>query len=224
MKASFVIPAYNAAGFIAETIESCLRQTEPDIEIVVVNDGSTDSTVKVVEYYAKKDKRVRLINLEKNVGRSEARNIGTKEAQSDIILVLDADDIAYPNRVKETLKVFDKKKDVSVVFAGFHPMDVLGQIYEPELAKDFDFERVKKDGFTYIGHSTMAYRKKVFDKVQYPGGDYCKHAIDDWKFQVDLHKAGFKFKAIPMILGSYRVIGKQRDEAKIKELKELCLA
>lgn len=221
-KASFVVPAYNAEAFLAETIESCLKQTERGIEIVIVNDGSTDSTQDLASYYLSKDARIRLIN-QGNEGRTKARNAGISEAKADIILTQDADDISYPERVAETLAAFKKTK-ADIVYSSFHTIDAIGQILDaPILALPFDYERVKREWFTYIGHSTMAFRKSVFEKVQYSAGDYDKHAIDDWKFQVDAYLAGFKFAPIKKVLAAYRIIPKMRDEEKIKELKTLCL-
>jgi glycosyltransferase involved in cell wall biosynthesis len=221
-KASFVIPAYNAEAFIAETLESCLKQTEKKIEIVVVNDGSTDGTADVVSYYLSKDGRIKLIN-QRNEGRTTARNVGISEAKADVIFTQDADDISYPERVSDTLAAFKKTK-ADIVYSSFHTIDAIGQIIEdPVIALPFDYEKVKKEWFTYICHSTMAFKKKVFDKVQYTTGDYDKHAIDDWKFQIDAYQAGFKFAPVKKVLAAYRIIPKVRDEDKIKELKSLCL-
>ena len=221
-KASFVVPAFNSEAFIAETLESCLKQTERNIEVVVVNDGSTDSTADVVAYYLSKDERVKLIN-QRNEGRSAARNVGISEAKADVILTQDADDISYPERVSETLEAFKKSK-ADIVYSSFHMIDAIGQILEdPVLAVPFDYEKVKKEWFTYIGHSTMAFKKDVFKEVQYQPGDYDKHAIDDWLFQVTCYQRGFKFAPIKKVLAAYRVIPKVRDEEKIKELKALCL-
>lgn len=221
-KASFVIPAYNAEAFLAETIESCLKQTERKIEVVIVNDGSTDDTQKVIDYYQGKDERIKC-KIKANGGRSAARNEGISEARADIILTQDADDISYPERVADTLAAF-KKTNADIVYSSFHTIDAIGQILdEPVLALPFDYEKVKKEWFTYIGHSTMAFKKSVFKEVQYQSGDYDKHAIDDWLFQVTAFQRGFRFAPIKKVLAAYRVIPKVRDEEKIKELKTLCL-
>lgn len=222
IKASIIIPAYNAQAYIAETLESCLKQTQGKIEIIVVNDGSTDGTRNLVEFYQKKDERIHLINQE-NAGRSEARNRGCQEAQSDILLMMDADDIMAPGRVADTIAAFKKSPRIGIVYGKFQIIDALGSLQGLVDVQPFDWDRVKKDGFTYIGHSTMAFRKSVFKKVQYTSGDYAKHAIDDWKFQVSAYQAGVKFAPIKKILGQYRYIAKARDEKKILELKKEAL-
>jgi glycosyltransferase involved in cell wall biosynthesis len=221
-KASFVIPAYNAEAYLAETLESTLKQTIQDVEVIVVNDGSTDNTNKVIDYYQGKDSRVIGI-MQENQGRSASRNRGILASRADYIFTLDADDLAYKDRVAETLSVFKKTK-ADIVYSSFHMIDAISQIIDtPVLALPFDYERVKKEWFTYICHSSMAFKKKVFSKVQYSMGDFDKHCIDDWKFQIDSFHAGMKFACSKKVLAAYRYIPKERDEAKIKELKASCL-
>lgn len=234
-KASFVIPVYNGQAFLAETLQSCLDQTVERIEIIVVDDGSTDSTPDILTHFQYADERVKVIRLEKNGGRSNARNVGIAAAVSDIILTLDADDICFPDRVEKTLKAFKKDPGLDIVYSDCHNIDVWGDliIYQDQSgnqtdtvpALPFDIERVKKTLNTYIPcHSSMAFKKSVFEKVQYETGEFSKHCIDDWHFQVMAHKAGFRFGAINRVLVRYRFIPKTRDEERIKELKEAALA
>lgn len=223
-KASFVIPVYNGQAFLAQTIESCLKQTEKRIEIVVVDDGSTDGTRRLIEYYAAQDERVRPVILPQNIGRSLARNEGNKAAQGDVILVLDADDIAARSRVADTLNYLKKNPTVDIVYGQFNVLDAVGRFQEGIDVMPFDYEQVKKEKFTYICHSTMAFRKSVTEKVQYTDGEVSRLCIDDWYFQVQAHQAGFKFGAIKKLLGAYRMIPKQRDEKRILEVKNQCLA
>lgn len=234
-KASFVIPVYNGQAFLAETIQSCLEQTNDRIEIIVVNDGSTDGTGDILTHFQYIDERVRVIGFEKNMGRSAARNEGIKAANSDIILTLDADDVCLPDRVEKTLKFFKKNPGVDIVYCDCHNIDVWGEliIFQDQNenqtdtipAMPFDIERLKKTLNTYIPcHSGMAFKKSVFEKVQYETGEFSKHCIDDWHFQVMAYKAGFKFAPLNRVLVRYRYLPKTRDEVKIKALKEAVLA
>jgi len=224
-KASIVIAVYNGAAYLAETLEACVRQNVRKIEIVVVDDGSTDSTKTIINYYAKQDKRIVPVFLERNVGRSLARNEGIKKASSDIILISDGDDIPNLSRVKKTLEFFNDNPDVDILYGSFWIIDELGQVQGKVEAKPFSYERMKSHPamFFEIGHSSMAFRKKVFEKVQYTDGDFSRNAIDDWKFQVDAHKAGFKFGTIKAPVFYYRYVYKPRDEKKILELKQSCV-
>ena len=233
--ASFVIPVYNGQAFLAETIQSCLEQTFKRIEIIVVDDGSTDSTEDILTHFQHIDERVRVIRLEKNGGRSNARNTGIEAAQSDYIFTLDADDICLPDRVEKTMKFFKKNPGVDIVYSDCHNIDVWGDliIFKDQNGNEtdtfpalpFDIERVKKTMTTYIPcHSSMAFKKNVFEKVKYETGEYSAHCIDDWHFQVMAYKAGFRFAPINRVLVRYRYIPKDRDKEKIKQLKEAVLA
>ena len=92
VKVSVIVPVYNSDGYIAKTIESLLRQTLKEIQIILVDDGSTDSSGKICDEYAKKDKRILVIH-KKNGGLAEARNNGMKVSKGKYIIFLDADDL-----------------------------------------------------------------------------------------------------------------------------------
>ena len=96
MKVSIVIPCYDAAAFVAETIESALAQTHPEVEVVVVDDASTDGSWQVIERYRD---RVRALRLEANGGGSHARNRGAALARGDFLMFLDSDDVIAPDTV-----------------------------------------------------------------------------------------------------------------------------
>jgi len=230
-KASFVIPVYNGQAFLAETIQSCIDQTQEAIEIIVVNDGSTDATAEILAHFQKLDERVRVVTLEKNGGRSAARNRGIEEAKSDFIFTLDADDICLPDRVEKTLKFFKKNPGADIVYSDCNNIDVWGDliIFQDQTgnqmdhvpATPFNIETVKKTLNTYIPcHSGMTAKKSVFDKVRYSEGEWSDLCIDDWKWQIDAHRAGFRFAPINRVLVRYRYIPKKRDEERIKALKE----
>ncbi len=96
---SVVIPAYNAEHYIGAAIESILSQTYSEFELIIVDDGSTDSTLSVMEPYAKRDGRIRIVSQE-NGGISRATNRGIGECGSDWVALLDNDDIAAPRRLE----------------------------------------------------------------------------------------------------------------------------
>lgn len=102
-RVSFVIPAYNAEAYLAQAILSCRGQSIKELEIIVVDDGSTDGTKELVHWHSDQDKRVKYVGFENNCGRSAARNFGNEIAVSPYILVLDADDVALPNRARDTI-------------------------------------------------------------------------------------------------------------------------
>lgn len=222
VKASFVIPVYNGELHIATAIDSCLRQSEKNVEVIVVNDGSTDSTGDVLTWIAQHNPQVKVTTFAENQGRSAARNAGITNASADILLMLDADDIAHPERVKLTLKHFKQNPTVDIVYGRYQLIDTIGNLGPliPESGLQFDWKRVLETKLFYIGHSTMAMRREVFEKIAYTSGEFSSLGIDDWKLQADAHKAGFTFGVIPSLLAFYRYKEKKRDEVRIAELKE----
>ena len=110
---SIIIPCYNTGHYLADAIESCLRQTHQDIEIIVVNDGSTDNTQEVAERYP-----VRHIYRE-NGGLAAARNTGIEHAKGEFLQFLDADDILLPEKISRCLAVFEQYPDTDIVYTDF---------------------------------------------------------------------------------------------------------
>ena len=97
---SVIIPAFNAAEYIRETLHSALAQTYQALEVIVVDDGSTDATGSIVEEFAKKDARVQLVK-QCNAGVGAARNTGIRMARGEYIAPLDADDIWFPEKLEK---------------------------------------------------------------------------------------------------------------------------
>lgn len=226
-RVSFVIPAYNAQKYLADAVHSCLKQTIKQVEVIVVDDGSTDGTRELIQWFAKEDSRVRPLFLDANMGRSAARNLGNKLALSPFIFVLDADDMCTKNRVRDTIAVFELKK-ADVVYGPFFTINELGAVQNRVAATDFNAEIAKRRKLNHICHSTMAYKRELAEKVVYDTGAYSALGFDDWKFQWDAHLAGAKLVAAKATLAYYRITGgtisSTRDQKKVDEVKEAFLA
>ena len=205
-KLSFVIPCYNKQSYISECLNSLIKQTLKDIEIIVVDDCSTDNSLDVVKWLAKKDKRIKIFRLRKNKGRSYARNYGNNKAKSDILCVQDADDISAENRAKTIYEYFKKHPEKDIFYSSFYVSDVYGEPIEEIVAIPFNIENVLKTKVTYIGHSTMAYRKEPVMDIKYSDGKWSSLGLDDWKLQLDLYKAGYKFGFVRKPLMIYRQV------------------
>jgi glycosyltransferase involved in cell wall biosynthesis len=111
MKISAVIPCYNAEPFLAEAIESILRQTRPVDELIVVDDGSTDASRRVAARYP-----LTLIRMTGNAGHAAARNTGIDAARGDVIVWLDADDYFNPNHVETVCGLLERHPQADVAF------------------------------------------------------------------------------------------------------------
>ena len=98
---SVVMPVYNREMYVGAAIESILGQTFTDFELIIVDDGSTDQSVAIIQGY--RDPRIRLIRFSQNKGVSAARNVGNHEARGEFIAVMDSDDIALPKRLEKQL-------------------------------------------------------------------------------------------------------------------------
>lgn len=225
-KASIVIPAYNAQKFLSQAIISAREQSVKDIEIIIVDDGSTDGTLELARWHEGQDGRVRVIHTENN-GRSDARNTGNREATAPVILVLDSDDIATKNRVADTLSTMKKEK-ADLAYGPFYQMDVLGNILDKRGALPFDPNRAKETKFNGICHSTMAYTKELANRIAYSSGVWSELGIDDWKFQWDAFKSGAIFKTAKTFLCYYRQYDTNtmatRDHKKVDATKEAYFA
>jgi len=203
-RASFVIPAYNAEAFLAQALYSCQTQSVKEIEIIVVNDGSTDGTKELMMFHVEHDPRIKYFEFGKNKGRSAARNYGNGMATSPIILVLDSDDIALKNRVRDTLLAF-QMKNPDVVYGSFQVINENDELIGNQKAGKFSREIALERKQNYIGHSTMAYRKGVATNILYDEGEFSQIGLDDWKFQWDCFLKGYKFEACTVALSKYRI-------------------
>lgn len=226
-RASFVIPTHNADRWISKAIHSCRNQTIKQIEIIVVNDASTDETKNIIDWHAKEDPRVKPIHLEKNGMSGHARNVGNDAAQADYILMMDSDDLSTRDRVKHTITAFELKKP-GIVYGAYFGIDVYGNAGNKMTQQIFNPEVSKAKRFNFICHSTMAYTKKLAEKVRYDEDKWVKLRMEDWKFQWDAYKLGETFFAVKSPLCYLRVSGDSqsglRNEDEIIKAKDEYLA
>ena len=115
---SIITPAYNSAKFIAETIQSVQNQTHENWEMIVVDDGSSDETVAIVQAFIDKDKRIQCYKLAQNSGPAVARNFAIEKAKGAFMTFIDADDIWFPNFIENSIKTIEKT-GVSFVFSSY---------------------------------------------------------------------------------------------------------
>lgn len=191
-KVSVIIPCYNQGEYIDDCIQSVFKQTYKNIEIVLVNDGSTDklTNMKINEI---KNKFQIIIVLEiKNSGLSSARNYGINNSTGDYILPLDADDIIHPEYIEKAAKVLNGNTNVGIVYSDYKFFGCKNDIvYTPE----FSIEKLLFSN--YITACSM-FRKKDWIKVN----GYSKNMIyglEDWDFWLKLIQTGvsaFKLKGV----------------------------
>lgn len=175
-KVSVIVPAFNLEKYISKCIESLISQTFKDIEIIIVNDGSTDKTQEICEYYTKIDKRIRILN-QKNSGVSVARNSGLDLASGDFITFVDGDDF-IENDTIEFLLTNLEKYDVDVSTCGFQEshIDENGKIHSFKKKNNgfgiISSEEALKESFVNGKISLFVngklYKKEIFDNIRFP--------------------------------------------------------
>lgn len=125
---SVIVPAYNAAETLDETLRSIRSQTHREIEILVVDDGSKDATVEIAQRHAEQDPRLRLISQE-NAGVAAARNRGIAESKGEIIAPVDADDLWSPDKIERQLRALREGGErVGLVYAWYAHIDSDGNV------------------------------------------------------------------------------------------------
>jgi glycosyltransferase involved in cell wall biosynthesis len=108
---SIVIPSYNRSKYIAATLNSILKQSFRDFEVIFVDDGSTDNTKEILDYYCQKDYRIKYLH-QPNSERAVARSYGMGLALGDYVALVDSDDIWYPKKLEKQVEILENNPDV----------------------------------------------------------------------------------------------------------------
>jgi len=170
MKVSIIIPVYNAEKYLEESLNSALNQTYQDLEIIAVDDGSTDNSPKILKKYSDK---IRIIT-KKNGGTASALNVGINKATGDWIKWLSADDVLYPNAVEELILEAEKlqNKKNTILYSNHDRIDSSGKVIKQFIEQNcndmnpFDVNVILLDHF--IGNATTSLiHKSLFDKYGY---------------------------------------------------------
>ena len=123
---SIITPVFKSEKFIKLTIESVLNQTYQNWELIIIDDASTDGSAKIVESFAVRDERIKLIKLDSNKGPAAARNRGIKEAAGRYIAFLDSDDLWYKDKLEKQI-IFMQKNEYAFTFTGYEKIDEKGK-------------------------------------------------------------------------------------------------
>lgn len=126
VQVSIITPVFNSERYIAQTIESVIRQTFTDWELIIVDDASQDNSRKLIEKYIRHDRRIRLVCLEKNYGAGAARNKGIALADGRFIAFLDSDDLWEPQKL-ETQIQFMVKNQVAFSYTSYYKIGGMGE-------------------------------------------------------------------------------------------------
>ena len=182
---SVIVPVYNVEKYLSQCLDSIINQTYKNIEIILINDMSTDKSKEICEQYAKKDSRIKLINKSTNSGASDSRNLGIENCQGEYITFVDSDDYIDYNFI-ESLYEVAKNENADIVVGEFYRFvenrgEFLIHIYEiviEELSKYNTLDKMFEahtDIFNYPV-AKLIKRNLFFDnfKVRFPLGKICE--------------------------------------------------
>ncbi|MAT39072.1 MAG: glycosyl transferase [Ectothiorhodospiraceae bacterium] len=129
---SIILPTYNRAELVGRAIQSVLDQTYPHFELIVVDDGSTDSTPQIVRTISNQEARVKYFERE-HAGQSAARNFGMEQATGDFITFIDSDDEYMSSHVKYRVKVLQSKPEIDFLYGGITVIGSPDQHFVPDI-------------------------------------------------------------------------------------------
>jgi glycosyltransferase involved in cell wall biosynthesis len=208
IRVSVIVPTYNVERYLRATLDSLLRQTLRDFEAIVVDDGSTDGTVAIVEEY--RDERIRLVRHAANRGVAEARNTGLRHARGEYIALMDADDIALPTRLAEQVAALDADPALGMIGA------CVAVINEAGMPTGTVWSRPLAPADVAIG---MLFRNTIFASVVFrksavPDGAFRAFPVaGDYDFNVRLARHA-KVANLAKPLTQYRIRGSSLTQTK----------
>lgn len=191
---SIIIPSYNSAEFITDAIQSCVDQTWSNIEIIVVNDGSTDNLDEVLNPFMDKIIYIK----QENKGLSGARNTGFTASKGEYICFLDADDTLLPDKFEKQMNIFKKEPDLGVVISGYIDIDNDG-VTEIQTVKKFWYRDALGrllNHEVFPVHAALIKRSVLPTENPFPEmprGEY----QEDWQLWLDLALSGVQFASVP---------------------------
>jgi len=194
-KVSIVLPTFNGSSFIHQSIESCLSQNHRNLELIIINDGSTDDTVDIINSF--NDDRLQLIHLQKNQGHIAALNKGFFLCKGDYLTWTSDDNYYDPCAIERMVLELNAHNDVDFVYARYNVIDQLGVIQRQgrvELPAALDRDN-------YVG-GCFLYRRKVYEIIGNFNPD--SFLAEDYEYWLRVREK-FRMKRIDEVLYFYRL-------------------
>ena len=213
---SIITPSFNSSKFITECIESVLNQTYKNWEMFIVDDCSDDNSKEIISTYSIKDKRIKPVFLEKNVGAAEARNVAIRQSKGKYVAFLDSDDLWNPEKLDKQLS-FMKENKIAFSFSTYQFMSEDGKeltniIIAPE---KMTYNSYLKN--TIIGCLTVIIDREKTGKFEMPN----IRSSHDMALWLLIMKRGFSAYGLDENLSKYRVVSSSNTSNKIKAAKEV---
>ena len=201
-----IIPAYNASAFLSDAVASVLVQTHRNVEVIVVDDGSTDETAALLAQWQARDPRVRAVH-QPNSGLAAARNAGLNAACGQYVAFLDADDVIHPEKLERQVAYLEAHPHTDLVYSDYSTADAE---LRPLTDEYIGTKRMPlRDAYIYTNvFPIMAplLRRALVERVG--GFDESLRACEDWDYWVRCERAG-TFGYLPGSYATYRMHGTQ---------------
>ncbi len=165
-KISVIMSVHNNEKYLADSVESILKQTFSDFEFIIIEDASSDNSLSILKTFQKKDKRIKLVINEQNIGLTASLNKALEIAQGEYIARMDDDDISHPLRFAKQVEYLDSNKDIALLGTSGILIDSEGKLLE-QIKTFSGFERILGEVFfrNVFIHSSMLIRKNVLKEV-----------------------------------------------------------
>lgn len=203
-KVSVIIPCYNQGQFLVETINSVLAQTYDNVEIIIINDGSTDPVTVDLLNSSNWDKTQVIHKV--NSGVSDSRNLGISNSDGKYVLPLDGDDIIAPNYLERAVRLLEDDDDITVVTTR---VSYFGAKRGEFKLPDYTLEGLMGQNLLVC---TSLFRRRDFDKT-HGFNVNMKEGFEDWDFWLSLLKCDGKVYKIDEVLFFYRIRRKSRNNS-----------
>ncbi len=217
---SIITPSFNQGAYIEETIQSVLAQDYPHIEYRIIDGGSTDNTLQILERYRD---RLSFIS-EKDNGQAEAIAKGFRSASGDIFYWINSDDMLLPGAVSRVMDVFRAQPEVALVYGQSHYTDSQGRVIGRYPSEPFHFQRLAV--FDFIPQPSAFFRRAAFETVD--GLDQTLSYGMDYDLWIRLTKQ-YPSRYLPLVLSAYRLhpasktVDMHQALANSKEIMEIAL-
>lgn len=214
-KVTVVMPVYNSEKYVAAAIQSILNQTFKDFELIIINDGSTDESEKIILSF--NDPRVRYIKNEKNLGLVGVRNLGLDLVESKYIALLDSDDIARRTRLSEQVKFLDENPQFGIVGTWVRLIDDNGRLTSVKWKSNLLSEEIPPTMILHncLAQSSVMIRAEAVKNERYREGYAPAEDYDLW-VRIAYN---WSIAVLPKFLTNYRINPAGQSKIKAEEQK-----
>ena len=213
---SIITPSFNSSKYIKETVDSVLRQTYENWELIIVDDGSKDSSVNIIQDLTNTDTRIKGFYFDKNIGAAEARNVAIQQAKGKYIAFLDSNDLWELEKLEKQIS-FMQTEDIAFSFSTYQPMSEDGSklysiIHAPKIVT---YSAYLKN--TIIGCLTVVIDREKAGDFEMPN----IRSSHDMALWLLIMKRGFDAYGLDENLARYRIVSASNTSSKWRAAKDV---